>query len=86
MYKKAVLKRALKDVEIEVPVEYQNAYMNTEQIDNSNYELDFEDKKKVVKYKRENLITTLYICCKTWCNDYKLSYEFFIPLNTSTHL
>ncbi len=48
MYKKAVLKRALKDVQIEVPVEYQNAYMSTEEIDNSNYDLDFEEKKTVV--------------------------------------
>lgn len=48
MFKKAVLKRALKDVEVEVPVEYQNAYMSTEDIDNSNYEIDFEEKKVVI--------------------------------------
>lgn len=48
MYKKAVLKRAVKDVEIEVPVEYQNAYMNTEEIDNSNYNLSIEEPIKTV--------------------------------------
>lgn len=48
MYKKAVLKRALKDIEVEVPAEYQNAYMNTEDIDNSNYDLNFEEPKTVV--------------------------------------
>lgn len=53
MYKKAVLKRALKDIEVTVPVEYQQAYMNTEQIDNSNYDLNFEEKKTVVINKDE---------------------------------
>ncbi len=48
MYKKAVLKRALKDISVDVPVEYQNAYMNTEEIDNSNYDLNFEEKTTVV--------------------------------------
>lgn len=45
MYKKAVLKRALKDIEIEVPTEYQNAYLETEDLDNANYDFDFEDQK-----------------------------------------
>lgn len=53
MYKKAVLKRAVKDVEIEVPVEYQSAYMSTEQIDNLNYDLDFEEKKTVIIEEKE---------------------------------
>ena len=48
MYKKAVLKRALKDISVDVPVEYQNAYMSTEEIDNSNYDLNFEEKTTVV--------------------------------------
>lgn len=56
MYKKAVLKRALKDVEVEVPVEYQNAYMSTEDIDNSNYEIDFEEKKTVIIEEKEETI------------------------------
>lgn len=46
MYKKAVLKRALKDVEIEVPVEYQSAYLETEEIDNSNYELSSSETQR----------------------------------------
>lgn len=48
MYQKAVLKRALKDVVIEVPSEYQSAYINTEIEDNSNYDMDFEEKTTIV--------------------------------------
>lgn len=53
MFKKAVLKRALKDVEIEVPVEYQTAYLETEEIDNSNYDLYNEsiDRKTVIVHQ-----------------------------------
>lgn len=60
MCKKAVLKRALKDIEITVPVEYQQAYMNTEQIDNSNYDLNFEEKKTVVINKDKNIQDAIY--------------------------
>ena len=52
MQKKAVLKRALKDVEIEVPNEYQQAYYSTEAIDDENLNIDFEDK---VQVKVENV-------------------------------
>lgn len=53
MFKKAVLKRALKDVEIEVPVEYQTAYLETEEMDNSNYDLYNEtiDRKTVIVHQ-----------------------------------
>lgn len=60
MYKKAVLKRALKDIEVTVPVEYRQAYMNTEQIDNSNYDLNFEEKKTVVINKVENIQDAIF--------------------------
>ncbi len=43
MYKKAVLRRALKDVNIEVDIEYQNAYLSTESYDESNYDLNFKN-------------------------------------------
>lgn len=43
MYKKAVLKRALKDVNVEVDIEYQSAYLNTESYDDSNYDLNFKN-------------------------------------------
>lgn len=58
MYKKAVLKRALKDIEIEVPTEYQNAYLETEDLDNANYDFDFEDQKlKSVEFSnKENKV------------------------------
>lgn len=70
MYKKAVLKRALKDVPIEVPVEYQNAYMNTEEIDNSNYELDFDERKTVVVETNEDVCENPNIEeCKVEQND-----------------
>lgn len=48
MQKKAVLKRAIKNVQIEVPAEYQAAFIATEEMDDSNYDLNFEERKTVV--------------------------------------
>jgi len=53
MQKKAVLKRGLKDVEIKVPSEFQDAYFETEKLDNSNYDLNFEDRKTVIINKSD---------------------------------
>ncbi len=53
MQKKAVLKRAIKNVQIEVPAEYQAAYIATEEIDNSNYDMNFEERKTVVINKND---------------------------------
>lgn len=53
MQKKAVLKRSLKDVKIEVPLELTEAYFETEKLDNSNYDLSFEERKTVVINKND---------------------------------
>lgn len=45
MYKKAVLKRALKDVNVEVDIEYQQAYLDTESYDDANYDLNIKEVK-----------------------------------------
>lgn len=61
MYKKAVLKRALKDVYVEVPADYQTAYMCTEEIDNANYDLNFEERKSVViNDETEEILDAIY--------------------------
>lgn len=53
MQKKAVLKRSLKDVKIEVPLELADAYFETEKLDNSNYDLSFEERRTVVINKND---------------------------------